>query len=112
MDREFGMVQQAVIDIKEGMSKQDIVLRDQNAVLKEISKKLDYTNGKVRNHDFWIRAVKWGAGIIATIVVMVMPFAIKLLSERIAVEVEKKVSDGIEERVEEILSTYEFDSLE
>lgn len=109
MDRDMGKLMQGFDDMKENLRKQDLMLE-------RISTKLDYTNGKVRNHDFWIKAVKWGAGIVGTIIILVFPFALDYFVDRISSEVESTVTeavdDSIERRIRDVLSTYEFDSIE
>lgn len=80
----------------------------QSKILEQISAKLDYTNGKVKNHEFWIKAVKWGAGIICTTAILFTPTIINFLSDRIVSDVEKAVDESIEKKIKFILSTYEF----
>jgi len=109
MDREMGQLAQGFVDIKENLVKQDTVLKEQNTVLKEISAKLDYTNGKVRNHEFWIKAVKWGAGIVCATAIMVTPYIVDYLSEKIADDLHERNVKDIQDTIEDILSTYEFD---
>ena len=81
----------------------------QNVVLEEIKKKLDYTNGKVRNHDFWIKAVKWGAGIVSGIAIAVIPYIAEYISNKISEDVQEKINLTLDAHIEKVLSTYEFD---
>lgn len=84
----------------------------QNIILNEIKTKLDYTNGKVRNHDFWIKAVKWGSGIVGSILLIASPILIDYLSDKIAASVEKSIDEKLEGEIKNVLQTFDYEKYE
>ena len=45
----------------------------QDKSLTEITKKLDYTNGSVREHKFYFKALWWGFGLIGAFIIYIFP---------------------------------------
>lgn len=88
VQRELGTLTEQIKNLHSLLT---LLTVEQNKKLDIIGAKLDYTNGKVRNHDFWIKTVKWGAGIIGTFLVGISPFLVDYLSDRIAEDVQVKV---------------------
>lgn len=106
VQRELGAITEQIKSLHNSLT---ILTIEQNKKLDGIGGKLDYTNGKVRNHDFWIKAVKWGAGIVCGFALLITPYIVEYLSTKIAEDVQRKIEIDLEKKIGKVLSTYEFE---
>ena len=120
MDKEIGGLLQGFQDIKEtvvnGFSDVKEGMHAQDIEIKEIKKEVKATNGKVRWHDFFLKAVIGCTGVVIGAIAGLSPIISDYVSEKLGDEFEKRQKKNFEEfdarldeRLDEILSTYEFE---
>lgn len=77
-------------------------LNDIKEAVSGVSKKQDYTNGKVAKHEIWMRAFWWFFGFIGALIVLSIPLFKYVILNEIHNASESAVNDAFDTRFSNI----------
>lgn len=101
-EKEIGAMQSDIKHISSAVGRIEKMIEDHNRVHEKLAKD---TEKRLSGIEFWVTAVKWGAGVFTTFLIMLFPAIKKVVNER-------PTQDGVVAIVKDELNDYEIKVVE